>query len=227
MKALLFDIDGTLLDCHGLGRTAFEAAIKKVLDKDATLSSTDWMGRTDSEIITGILEQIGYPDDFIRENLGKIFQVYTEAFREFAKDNPARFEVLPGVRELLKEMKGRTVGLLTGNVKEAAHIKLDTAGIGSIFPFGIGGYGSEDRVRSNLLPIAVKRMEKYYGVPHFDEIVVIGDSHRDIDCAKVHGAVSFAVATGRQSVEELEKYLPDYALENFNDKQRVLEILCP
>ncbi len=225
MKALLFDIDGTLLNGHGLGRKAFEQALKDATGINTDISGVDWLGRTDTDIISTILESQGFDEGYVKYKLPEIFYNFVKYFKEFSIKNKDQFEIIPFVREILEELKNEPLGLLTGNVMESAYIKLSAREINIYFPHGIGGFGDEDRVRSRLVPIAVGKMKEYYSVKDFDEIIVIGDSHRDIECAKANNVISFAVATGKMTLYELKKYKPDYLYQNFEDIDKITEIL--
>jgi phosphoglycolate phosphatase-like HAD superfamily hydrolase len=224
MKALLFDIDGTLVNSHGLGRKAFESAIDEALKIPADLSEIDWFGRTDYDILTKFFELKGIKDH-IDKKIQKVFTLFVKRFEDFARQNPAGFTLLPGVKFLLESLKGSCLGLVTGNVMEAAYIKLKMAGIEEYFPFGIGGFGNEAGDRCKLLPIAIDRMKEYYKVGEFNKVYIIGDSPRDIECAHTNGALCLAVATGKMKSAELGTYRPDYLFEDFNNIQAVTAVL--
>lgn len=223
MNALLFDIDGTLLNSHGLGRTAFEEALSIVMGVNADLSAVDWLGRTDCEIVTEVLVRSGFKRSVARKRLPEVFRCFTGLFDSYSKKQAGRFVLLEYVREFLEAVKDCPVGLLTGNARDTAYIKLRMTGIDGYFPGGVGGFGDERCVRSRLYPLAVRRMKKHFGERRFDSVFVIGDSHRDIECAKANGAVSVAVATGRQSLEELRSYEPDFAFRNFSEMREILD----
>ena len=225
MKALLFDIDGTLVNAQGMGSRVFEAAIRQVTGKTLPMDTVDWMGRTDTDIILCILEVEGYSEMEAQSMLPGIFRHYRENFEDYAQQYPERFVRFPGVLELLEALQDQSLGLLTGNLPESAEVKLAMAGIGHFFPKGIGGFGSERRKRSELVPLALDKMKQHYRVEQFSEVWVIGDSHRDILCGKENGTKTLAVATGRQSLEELKRYDPDIAVPDFSDFESLLPSL--
>lgn len=225
MNALIFDIDGTLMNSHGLGRKAFEEAINNVMGVRTDMSTVDWLGRTDREIIMQVLTELHYSRDLIESKLPRIFEDFVRLFSEYSVKHKDKFQIYPHVREFLEYVKEKPVGLLTGNVMETAHLKLKMVGIDGYFPFGIGGFGDESADRNELFPLAVKRMKKHYDVRKFDRVFVIGDSHRDIACAKNNRAVAVAVATGKMTVEELSRYAPDYVYSDFNHMREILPIL--
>lgn len=225
MNALIFDIDGTLMNSHGLGRKAFEQAIRNVMGVMTDMSAVDWLGRTDREIVYQVLTELHYSRELIDQRIPEIFSQFIRLFAEFSRNHPDKFEIYPHVREFLENVKDRPVGLLTGNVMETAHLKLKMVGIDGYFPFGIGGFGNESEDRNELFPIAVQRMKEHYGIKKFERVFVIGDSHRDIACAKNNKAVSVAVATGKMSVQELRQYNPDHVFADFLDMRNILPVM--
>lgn len=223
-NALLFDIDGTLVNAHGLGSKAFEAAIQDSLGLTISMASTDWLGRTDWEIITNALESAGMTSKEAERSLPVIFSSYMKFFQDYSVKHRNDFQRLPFVNELLERLEGQPLALLTGNVLGAAYIKLDAADVKNCFPFGIGGFGSEERNRSKLFPIALEKASRQYKIDQFDRVFVIGDSHRDIACARANNAVAVAVATGKMSVQELSEYKPDYLFETFEPLDELVRI---
>jgi|YNPMSStandDraft_1061717.scaffolds.fasta_scaffold94599_1 phosphoglycolate phosphatase-like HAD superfamily hydrolase len=224
-NAYLFDIDGTLLHARGIGRQAFEIALQKVMGKPYSLQNEDFSGRTDRDILYGILEKEGIEKEEIENLLPSLYDVYIEVFEELVSENKDKLLVFPKVKELLDALRGECVGLLTGNLKESAYIKLKAAGLDGYFPYNVGAFGDISRNRVKLFRVALDSLKKYYGVDGFKKIWIIGDSHKDILCAKANNAISFAVATGKESKEELAKYNPDYLFCDFTEIDSIIKIL--
>jgi phosphoglycolate phosphatase-like HAD superfamily hydrolase len=113
--------------------------------------------------------------------------------------------VLPGVVELLDDLSrsaGITVGLLTGNIAGGAAAKMRHFGLDR--HFSVGAYGCDHADRNLLGPVALERAAGHAGRSFSPaETVVIGDTPKDIACARAMGAPCLAVATGRFSVDEL------------------------
>jgi phosphoglycolate phosphatase-like HAD superfamily hydrolase len=130
----------------------------------------------------------------------------------------------PGVRELIEALVARAdavVGLLTGNIEAGARIKLRSTGL---WPhFRLGAYGSDDADRTRLPRVAAGRAEalvgRAFGGP---DTVIIGDTPRDIGCARAFGARAIAVATGWHSVEDLATHRPDRVFADFSDREPAL-----
>ncbi len=224
-NAYLFDIDGTLLHAQGVGKRAFENALIKVLGIKYSLENEDFSGRTDKDILFSFLEKVGYKKQEIIDIIPYLYNNYLVEFKVLSEKYKDNFLIFPKVRELLSELRGECIGLLTGNLVESAFIKLKVAGLSEFFPYGVGGFGNESRNRSKLFPIAVGRMKSFYGVEEFKKIWIIGDSHRDIICAKKNNALSLIVATGKETKEKLLKYEPDYLFDDFSNTGTILNIL--
>ncbi len=108
--------------------------------------------------------------------------------------------------------------VLTGNIEPTARMKLDAVGLDSYLDLDIGAYGSDHEDRTELVPIARQKAASQYDV---DEIVVVGDTPRDIACARAGGARVVCVATGSYSVDALRKREPDALLADLTDADAV------
>lgn len=224
-KAILFDIDGTLLHTQGLGGKAMRESILSVCCKDIDVYQISWAGETDSNVLMQLLKREGFTDDETGEMLPHIFSDYIKRFTEYSRANREKYLVFPGVRELLESVRGQTVGLVTGNILTTSYIKLDIAGLYGFFPYAIGGFGDDHYDRNKLVPIALERMTEHYKVGGFEEVWVIGDSPKDYAAAHSNGAKSLLVATGVFSYEELGKLTPDALVRDFSETESILDIL--
>src|SRR5262245_27908145 len=124
----------------------------------------------------------------------------------------------PGIRDLVEALAARddvVVGLLTGNIEAGARIKLRPTGL---WPrFRLGAYGSDDADRTRLPGVAASRAERLVGrVFRGADTVIVGDTPRDIGCARAFGARAIAVATGWHTLEDLGAHSPDYAFADFS-----------
>jgi phosphoglycolate phosphatase-like HAD superfamily hydrolase len=205
---LLFDIDGTLVGAAtSAHRDALHAALLEVhgVDAGALTRPIQPAGRTDGEISRALLLQAGVSALRIDERADDVREV---CCREYARLCPPSLadRVLPGVAELLEWLSSRDdarLSLVTGNYEPVARLKLTRAGLGRHFPAGQGGFGSdaEDRV---ALPAIARKRAGSDGVSYPRErTIVIGDTPRDIACARADGLRCFAVATGPFAVEQL------------------------
>jgi phosphoglycolate phosphatase-like HAD superfamily hydrolase len=208
-QLLLFDIDGTLVSgANHAHRDALHAGLVEVHGVDPAVAAAPVVspaGRTDGEIARLVLLGAGVSAVRIDESADAVREACCRAYAQLAPPDLSH-AVLPGVRELLGWLIGRedvTLGLLTGNYQPIARIKLIRAGIGSFFGSGQGAFGSDAEDRA-ALPAIARRRAGDCGTPHPRErTLVIGDTPRDIACARADGVRCLAVATGPYRVEEL------------------------
>jgi phosphoglycolate phosphatase-like HAD superfamily hydrolase len=195
---LLFDIDGTLLSRASREHAvAIHRAIEDVhgVDVRARLApGPDVAGRTDGEIARMLLSAAGVLDATIDAHADAVRDRACELYVRLCPEDLSN-AVVPGIPDLLawlSQQPGVTLALLTGNFEPIARLKLKRAGVGRYFPDGQGGFGSDAEARAELPPVARRRAG---GSPR-DQTVVIGDTPRDIACAKADGLRCIAVSTG-------------------------------
>jgi phosphoglycolate phosphatase len=206
---LLFDIDGTLLlRAHVEHRQALADAVHELWGvADPGPAAVPAAGRTDGEIARHVCVLGGV--DAARFDAGA--DDFREACaRAYARRCPAdlRDRLAPGVPETLAELAGREgviLSLVTGNLEAVARLKLQRAGLADWFPAGQGGFGSDDEDRTALPAIARRRAGGLDGGAPYprERTVVIGDTPRDIACARADGVRCVAIATGPYRAEEL------------------------
>lgn len=227
-KLLLFDIDGTLVSVE---RTASRAMLRRVVEEvfDTTLPQ-DFVfqlgGKTDYQIMTETAERLGIPTRYVQERRTKIYDILTEHTTPLS--NPEQMRVLNGVKELiatLEQHEDVTLGLLTGNIKPTAYLKLRPHDLEHSFRFG--AFGCDHIGRAELPPIALDRANTHLGRPSFtfENTVIIGDTLNDIRCAKAHDIKVVAVATGHDSAETLQRAGADVVVENFANTQAMVRLL--
>jgi phosphoglycolate phosphatase-like HAD superfamily hydrolase len=223
MKILLFDIDGTLIDSGGAGKRALHSAFHEVCGIRDALNNQKLAGKTDPQILEEVLESHGINSSSTLMSDLKLSYIENLQIEIKTTGNA----LMPGVSNLLRALKDRyesKVGLLTGNIKEGARIKLEPLGIYDYFTFG--AYGSDEKDRNKLLPHARRRYTQKTGSSvDGSDFVVIGDTPRDVACAKPHGAISIAVATGFHSESELRAAGADHVLSDLTDTGAFIKLL--
>jgi phosphoglycolate phosphatase len=228
---VLWDIDGTLVRGSG-GRvsvTAFLRALSLASGiPDELPYPKDAGGKTDEQIALEVLLLASIAADRAAQLLPAFRAAYL-AELESARDRLALdLRVLPGVPQVLARLRdlGVCQSLLTGNLEPIARLKLASAGLDQYVAFELGGYGSDHRDRDCLVPIVRQRLQSQLGreVAAAD-IVVVGDTPRDIACARAGGARVLAVATGNFSRLELEAHHPDAVLDDLHDTDAVVGYL--
>ncbi len=222
---VFFDIDGTLLYTDGAGRAALQSALEAVYGTAGPIEGYYFHGKTDPQIVVELMSGAGIAAEEIARRLPSMWPVYLEALRREleARRAAGRITRLPGVTELLAALGGRddiALGLLTGNIEEAARLKLAAAGI--TLAFDVGGFGSDSEDRSEIARIAIERSRRSAEPEAF---VVVGDTPEDVACARAVNARAVAVATGRHGVAELEAAGADAVFEDLRDTERVLRCI--
>ena len=223
MRLILFDIDGTILIARGAGRRALARALEAVYGTAGAIDSYDLRGQTDPRIVLDVMEGAGLPRERVREGLDECFEAYARGLATEIGDG-ANVVTLPGVADLVRRLHADTgvlLGLLTGNIEAGARIKLGPTGLSPYFR--LGAYGSDHVDRRQLPSLAARRAHALVGVPFApDQVVVIGDTPRDIECARHFGAVAVSVATGQFSRAALEAERPDLLFDDFGDVEAAL-----
>jgi phosphoglycolate phosphatase-like HAD superfamily hydrolase len=218
-KLVLFDIDGTLVDSGGAGARALSRAMEELTGIRDGLQGIELAGKTDPQIVREGLQRWGLP--WTDGLPAAVLNRYLVRLREEVARGGGH--VKPGVREILVRLgkaPGTHLGLLTGNVEEGARIKLEPFDLNSFFP--LGAFGSDHEDRNRLIPVAARRfMERHQArIPH-ERCLVIGDTPRDVACARVHGSRCIAVATGSYSMARLEETGADLVTADLSDTDRI------
>lgn len=228
MKLLLFDIDGTLLHTHGVGRQAVEEALADVLGRPVHTDGVTFSGKTDPQILDEVMARHGLDASERAARMSDAVGAYTEAMQRHL--NPNQVTLLPGILELVSHLHAAPdvqLALLTGNIEPMAYVKLGAVGLGGYFPFG--AFGSDSPHRPDLPAIAVERARAHTGRRFAGkDVVIIGDTEHDIACGRGIGAFSVGVCTGRYERDELERHGPDVLFDDLADQayfvQRVLRL---
>jgi phosphoglycolate phosphatase len=218
-RLVLFDIDGTLLRPCGLGRRSLESAFRDLYDREGAFEGIRFHGRTDKDILADGLKRVGAP----LEDFDRAITAYLAHLRAEVADGPSL--VLPGVLDLLRylgERRDVILGLVTGNVRQGAEIKLSRD---ELFPwFRVGAYGDDDSDRAVLVRLARERAETLIGSPLEPSLVLsIGDTEFDVAAARSAGAVAVAVATGSVTRDCLVASTPDHLLDGLSPPWTFLE----
>ena len=186
----------------------------------------DLAGATDSGLLDDFRRRHGFDDDPSVE--GEFFSRYLELLEENLPAT-AGGRVLPGVFSLLEELSSLAVvsGLLTGNLRRGAEIKLRYFGLDGFLDADCGAYGDDHADRDRLGPLALRRTNEKHGLSlEPAQVVVVGDTPRDISCARALGAKVLAVGTGQFPVEDLATWAPDALFADLCDTDAVLEALA-
>jgi phosphoglycolate phosphatase-like HAD superfamily hydrolase len=214
--AILFDIDGTLITTGGAGAASWRLAFDELYGIPADIGEFTDAGMTDPDVGRRTLEAVMHrPPE--RKEFARLLERRLHHMHQ-AVDDSDGYRVLPGVTELLPRLidEGYLLGLVTGNVEAAAHIKLHRGRLNRFFSFG--GYGSDSDDRGEITRIALKRATLVYG----DDVsagraIVVGDTPRDVEGAHAAGIECVGVATGHYTVEQLREAGADAAIGSLEE----------
>lgn len=211
IKAVLFDIDGTLLVTGGAGAVAWQRAFRELYGIDADIEEHTHAGMTDPEIAAIVFREVIGRDGSEAERAAAIAG-YLGHLAD-AVGESSGYRVMPGIEEILPRLTEQSVllGIVTGNIEAAAHIKLARGDLNRFFAFG--GYGSDSSDRTELTRKALERGGTVAGSPLDPAATIaVGDTPRDVKAGHGAGIRVVGVATGQYSVEELAEAEADWAI---------------
>src|SRR5919199_278165 len=218
MPALvLWDIDGTLLKGNRVAMTAFNRALQEIYELQEAPARIEYGGKTDSQIVLEVLGLHDIAEAAALDRLERFHERYVEYVRHEFDQLSAGIQVLPGVQEVIDALAdaGALQSVLTGNLRLTAELKLRAAGLLDRLNLNVGAFGSDHRDRNELVAVARVRAAACCGT--IDDVVVVGDTPRDIACGRAGGARTIAVATGNWSIDELRNHQPDAVLPDLSD----------
>ena len=212
-RAVLFDIDGTLISSGGASDRAWKRAFEELQGVEVDVPAVTGKGVPDPEVGRVVFEKaIGREPT--EEEAEALMRRRLDHLPEEVESSPG-FVVKDGVVELLERLieEGIMLGLTTGNVEEAAHIKLARPNLNRYFAFG--GYGSDSPDRTELTRMALERGELVSGhTLDRDRTFACGDTPRDVDAGHGAGIRVVGVATGEYTAEELIEAGADAAIHS-------------
>jgi phosphoglycolate phosphatase len=216
VRLVLFDIDGTLILSGGAGEKAFAQVCETEFGIPNGTANLNFAGRTDTSIIREFFNQFQIAPS--PANFQRFLDHYV--FRLDHLLGQLRGTVLPGVHAMLRNLEALPeqplLGLLTGNIRLGAQIKLTHYHLWTCFRTGAFADDHEDR--NQIAAVARDRGNQLLGRKlDGSEILVIGDTPRDVECANAIGARSIAVATGKFSREELLREKANWTVESLVD----------
>lgn len=220
-RLILFDIDGTLIETGGAGLTSLRAGFYDAFPelRERPFPDLDLGGATDGGVAMFLFDHFDLEDsDETRAHFYGHYIGHLEN-RLAAFENEGRGQVLSGVGELLDGLRDEgthELAILTGNIQDGAWMKLRHYRLASHFRYG--AFGDDHHDRNELGHFALRRATETSGVDFDPEnVVVIGDTVKDVACARALGAKAIAVATGSASRDELTAAAPDRLLDDFSD----------
>lgn len=213
IRLVLFDIDGTLIRTGGAGVRAFAKTFASEFKLPHATEAVRFAGRTDVSLVRQIfIANKIEPDD---ENFSRFFEHYPywlDHYLHHLDGGPCE-GVLDFIRGLEATRDKPILGLLTGNIRLGAELKLRRYSLWQ--HFAVGAFADDHEDRNCIAGIAFERGSKMLGEKlRGEEVVVIGDTGHDIECGKSIGAKTLAVATGGGKLHELRSHEPTWTTEN-------------
>ena len=213
VKLVLFDIDGTLVHTGGAGIKAFAKVFASEFGIPNGTEKIKFAGRTDVALVREFFSTHNI------EPTGERFALFFERY-VFWLDHilaHSQTEACPGVFDVIRALQALphppTLGLLTGNIRLGAEIKLRHFDLWRHFVTGAFADDHEDR--DQIAHVAHRRGSGVFGRElRGEEIVVIGDTPLDVKCGRAIGAHVLAVATGGATLDELIRHKPDWAVRD-------------
>jgi phosphoglycolate phosphatase-like HAD superfamily hydrolase len=216
IKAVLWDIDQTLLSTGGAGAVAWQRAFQELYGVEANIDEHTRAGMTDPQITEIIFAEVigreGSPEEH-----AAVVAKYLECMPDAVAESKG-YEVKPGIAEILPRLAeaGIVQGLVTGNVEPAARIKLARGDLDRYFTFG--GYGSDARDRVEVTRHAIERGGEVTGTAlDLTATIAVGDTPRDVSAGHGAGIRVVGVATGAYSVAEQREAGADWAIPDVTD----------
>ncbi|HEY7144286.1 MAG TPA: haloacid dehalogenase-like hydrolase [Streptosporangiaceae bacterium] len=221
---VLWDIDHTLIENHGVNKKTYALAFELLTGQRAEHPART-EGRTEPEIMRNMLlaHRIEPTPDYV-SRFPAVLESATlstaNTLREYGHE-------LPGARDALTALKafpGILQSVLSGNIRPNAIAKLSVFGLTEFIDFEIGGYGSDDDVRANLVRVAQERATVKHGVK-FDKrnTILIGDTPRDVQAGQNGGAYVIAVASGSDSMDALRAEGADIVLPDLRSTDALVQ----
>jgi len=214
-RYIFCDIDGTLLYAKGSGRIAFANAFLDAYGVPVDMSHINFAGATDIRVVQQLLREKGIKEDAAKTR--RFFELLPGYLDLGMAQQPPT--VFPGVELFLERVsKHWALGLVTGNIRACAYLKLKHGGIDRFFG-DIGGFGDDDGDRNRMAAIALERA----GNPV--NAYLLGDTPSDIEAARSNGMVSVAVCNGQFDRATLESEHPDMIVDSFEDDEHLFQAL--
>jgi phosphoglycolate phosphatase len=219
---ILFDIDGTLLLTQRAGVQAMQSAGRELFGEQFTFDGIEFSGRLDTWIWSELARRNGVTDADARH--GGFRATYARHLETRLRSNPTA-RLLPGVENLVQALALRndvTLGLLTGNYRETGRLKIRHAGLDpDLFP--VAAWADDGPTRRDLPPVAMRRHRERAGRSiDAADLVIIGDTPHDVDCARAHGCRCIGVGTGGFSQATLTECGADIAFADLSETDSVL-----
>lgn len=218
-KMVLFDIDGTLLDTHGFGREAFIRGLAQATGERDELAYVSFAGNTDRNVLDQVMAVRGVRLD--EEDIRRIFAGIAAELRALLQANPAREVAGAGAFLARLAAEGAALGLVTGNIRACAYLKLGSVGLDRFF--GFGGFGDEHADRARIARSALAAAQAAGIAAAAGSVCLVGDTPFDVAAGRALGVPVIGVASGKYGAEVLLAAGASVAVADFSEAGQLLE----
>ncbi len=225
MKLIIFDLDQTLVDFLSVHDEVTRRLFKRLFNVDVRLGEIDFAGKSLTENFRELARLKNIPEDVFQKKSHQLLESYETTFSEILPRDGAN-NILPGAKELLSKLSEteNIVVLYTGDSPRIVRQVFNATNLGKYFKFCF--YGTEVATRADMVRLAIQKAEQLTGQRFKDkDIVIIGDSVRDVECGKLFNALTIAVATGFHSKVKLSAVGPDYLLDDLKNYRKIIEAI--
>ena len=222
VTAVLWDIDGTLSTTGGFSSGAFLDAIRDVAGTRPEGRGLDLGGRIDAEIATTLLTSIGADVALVPQVLVRLHERTLAGIDEFR----SKVSALPGVTSVLARLADAGVRqtVVTGNIESVGRMKLEFAGVVPPIEPDLGGFGDLGPSRAAVAALAVDRLTAAGWTRNLEQCWIVGDTPRDLLCARAIGVRCALVATGQHSLESMSGLGADIVIPGLDQIDELLPL---
>ncbi len=218
VRAVFFDVDGTLIRTGGAGKAAFACTLSSVFGLRGVAERIKFAGRTDISLVREMFTLGGIEPS--QENFQRFFDAYPFWLDYLLSRSDGG--VIPGVGEFIAALQRTPVrpvlGLLTGNIRLGAEIKLRHFGLWDVFQ--VGAFAEDGEDRADIARRARERASRFLSTQlDGHEIIVVGDTPHDVRCARAISARALAVLTGGATRKQLQADNPDWLVQDLREVQ--------
>jgi phosphoglycolate phosphatase len=214
--AILFDIDGTLVNTGGAGAASWKLAFDELYGIPADIGKFTDTGMTDPDVGRKTFESV-LKREPERKEFTRLMERRIHYLHQTVEESEG-YEVLPGVTALLPQLidEGYLLGIVTGNVEAAGHVKLHRANLNRFFSFG--GYGSDSSDRGELTKVALQKASLVFGEEiEPEQAFSVGDTPLDVTGAHAAGIKCVGVGSHHYDADQLREAGADYAIASLEE----------
>lgn len=224
-KLIIFDIDQTLVEVLKFHNKALDKTLREVYGVGGSFFDIDFPGTTIKWCIAEVAQLKGVKRAIVGRKIKKAVNAYQKNFVRIIPKNSDKY-LLPGVKNLLKSLtkKEYILAVVTGNARQTGTKILKSTGLYNYFKVFV--FGGMAKKRKDLVGVALKKA-KNITEHNFKgkDVMIIGDSIKDVKSGKPYRAKTIAVLTGYHSRQKLMKAKPDYIFKNLKNTKKVLEAI--